>query len=73
MGYKNKAHGDKINAALSAKYAAPRRLHCAWCAVSGHGFHTLELTPDGAAVVCPRCGDSRPASDADRTLYGGAS
>lgn len=71
MGYKPKVVGDKLNAERAATYAAPRRQHCPWCAVSGLGHHTLELTEDGTHLACPRCGDARPASDADRKVYGG--
>lgn len=70
MGYKNKSHGDRLNAARAAAYNTPRKMHCPWCAINGAGHHPLVLTPDGTLLHCPQCGDGRPATDADRRLYG---
>jgi hypothetical protein len=70
VAYRNKRDGDRLNAARAAAFNAPRKLHCPWCALAGHGHHILVLSADGTRLHCPQCGAGHEASDDERRLYG---
>jgi hypothetical protein len=73
MGYHNKREGDRLNKERAAAFNAGRPLYCPFCRMAGQGMHMLMLSEDERLLFCPQCRDSRPATDEDRRVYGGAS